>query len=113
MKEKCFYIVNLIRLLTALFLMSVCITDLYGIAQDPITYERVYTGEFLGEYQYDTLSQFKMGTIVQLVFISIYVVLVILHTCILKRRIVLWGVRVMDLILSIFIVYSLFGYIIH
>jgi hypothetical protein len=57
--NKTYLTFNIIRIFFALLYIFVCVNDLYEIKKDPETYERVYTGEFLGKYRYNSLDELK------------------------------------------------------
>ena len=79
-------IFDILRIIIGVLFTSILISDLLGITHDPITYERVYTGEFLGKMRYASLSQLKSSLILQIIITSIYLILSILHLFFLKNR---------------------------
>ena len=107
MKKKTF-IICITRILIGMLWASILITDLIGIAQDPTTYEQVYTGEFMGENRFETLHQYKTSIVLQTIFIASYMALALLHCFILRdKRIISWCLVVMDIILLVLILYPI------
>ena len=108
MNKAVFCTVNSIRILISIFFICMFISELFNIAQDPITYERVYTGEFLGKGRYESLSQLKITIIIQIIIVLIYAILTTVHIFILKnKKNIIWILRFMDIALITFIIYSL------
>jgi hypothetical protein len=106
---KISWFVNIIRLLFGIFFLLGMLLDLYGIATDPLTYERVYTGAFLGEYRYDSLYDLKLARWRDCFIAMIYLLFVILHMTKFKQnKIFTWILRIMDISLMVFIGYSLY-----
>jgi hypothetical protein len=107
--NKVYLIFNAIRIFFALLYICVGISELYEIKNDTETYERVYTGEFLGKYGYNSLDELKTSHYVSISIIIIYVLLVVLHLSKLKKwKILTWVLRIADIVVIICFVYSLY-----
>lgn len=104
------FIVNSLRIIVGSFLLMACCSDIYGIFADPVTYEHVYTGEFLGERRYDSLLQLKIYLWIQALLFALYVMFVILHLTKLRNsKVLAWTLSVADVVILIHIGYSLYG----
>ncbi len=107
------WFVNAIRLICGIFSLLVMLSDLYGVAVDPLIYERVYTGEFLGENSYQSLFHLKLFRWIQCVLIMVYLSLVILHLTKLKNcKILTWTLRIIDVFIILYIGYSVHSFLI-
>jgi len=100
---------NIARILFAVILLLSFLSDIHGIAVDPNTYEKVYTGEFLGADRYESLLQLKVSLWRNISICIVYIFLVILHLTKFKQyKIFTWFLRVVDVFVIIFIGYSLY-----
>lgn len=109
MKKTIFYSINFLRILIALILLSGFVSDIIGIASDSETYERVYTGEFLGSNSYKNLFQLQVSLWGSIIAISIYILFVILHITKLKQsKLLSWSLRIFDIIVIVIITFSIF-----
>lgn len=100
---------NIIRLAVGFSFLLFSLTDLYNINIDADTYEKVYTGEFLGEHSYESLSQLKLSRWIEAFFSISYLIFVVLHLTILKRnRVLIWALRFIDVFIVIFFIRLIF-----
>jgi uncharacterized membrane protein len=108
--NKIFYLLyNTARILFATIILLGFFSDIHGIAIDPDTYEKVYTGAFLGEYRYESLFHLKLSLWIDSLLLISYLVLVILHLTKFKQnKFLSWFLRVADLIIVSYIGYSLY-----
>lgn len=109
MKKTFFYSLNFLRILISLILLSGFVSDIIGIASDYETYERVYTGEFLGNYSYKNIFQLQVSLWSCIIAILIYILFVVLHITKLKQnKFLSWSLRIFDIIVIIIITFSIF-----
>lgn len=103
MKKYIYWSVNILRLFCGIIMIFFNFVDIDGIFTDPITYERVYTGEFLGARRYDSLLHLISHLWILLFLAYHYVVFVILHLTKLKSNVILtWLIRIADVIIIIY-----------
>ena len=98
-----------------MFYLYMVISELYYILKDPLTYERVYTGDFFGEYRFETILSLQIHYWLRFIFSIGYIIFEILHLSVLKKYNVLtWVLRIVDLFIIgyfvhfMFIFYSIF-----
>ena len=74
------------RVVVAFILVYICFSDIYYSYNDPLTYERVYTGEFLGINKSGSLLQFRMECLIQGAIFAIYALCSMLSISIWKQK---------------------------
>ncbi|RHJ83932.1 hypothetical protein DW103_06480 [Parabacteroides sp. AM08-6] len=73
------------------------------MAKYSMVYEKVYTGEFLGEWRFDSLLNLQLFSCFECLMSIIYLVLEFLHLTRLKGNVILvWFLRAIDIFLVIF-----------
>jgi len=108
-KKTLFFLYNIARILFAVILLVGFLSDIYGIAVDSDTYEKVYTGEFLGADRYESLLQLKIFLWRNVFICIIYIFWVILHLTKYKHsKILTWFLRIVDVFIVTYIGYSLY-----
>ena len=104
-----YYATNSIRILVGLFFLLFFLSELYDIAVNAETYEKVYTGVFLGENRYESLFLLKKTIWIYNFITTIYLLLIILHLTKFKRsKPLTWFLRIIDVFIIIRIGYSLY-----
>lgn len=105
-----FYSYNIIRILFSIFILFVCFSELYNIGKDPLTYEKVYTGEFLGGYGFESLCKLKLFRIFEGFSFLIYLLLVVFHLTIFrKNNIITCLLRISDIFIIIYFTYIIYS----
>lgn len=95
---------NIIRGIIALSILIISGSDLYSMMKDPLIYERVYLGDFLGKYSFESLFELRLFRLSEAVFAIGYLLLVILYSSYLKDNIfIMWFLRVIDVLVIIYI----------
>lgn len=99
---------NAIRLCIVAFLLLGFLHDIHGISVDSDTYEKVYTGEFLGEFRYDSLRQLRATLWCDVSFSIIYIILVIAHLAIYRRNaLITWSLLIIDIFIVSYFCYMM------
>ena len=100
-----YFSLNIFRIIVGLFLLLIFLSELHSIFLDPITYERVYTGEFFGEDNFKTLYHLILSNCIYCGVAFIYLIFVILHLTKLKEwKILTWTLRIIDVIIAIVLI---------
>lgn len=79
-------IYNILRIMISLLFIYIIASDLYEIFLDPVTYEAVYTGAFLGKNKFKTLYHLILSDCIEIVAFLIYLFISILHFYSLKNK---------------------------
>ena len=75
----CYTCYNIIRIIAGSILAFLSLLELWGIAEDPGTYQRVYTGEMMGDIGHGSLDQLIVHRLVQAIMSMGYIYIVALH----------------------------------
>jgi len=109
MNKATFYTANTIRVLIGVLFLLIFVSDLYSIFLDPDTYDKVYTGEFLGEGRFKTLYHLILSHCIAIGTVFIYLIFVVLHLTKLNDwKMLTWVLRVIDIIIALVLI----GYVI-
>jgi len=101
--------INTIRIIVGILLLLAFVSELHEIFLYPITYERVYTGEFMEKDRFNTLYHLILSNCIYSCIAFIYLLFVLLHLTKLKEwKILTWILRVLDVVLLVII-----GYMLH
>ncbi len=73
-------IINILRTLFAFLMIVMNISDIIGIGIDPVTYDAVYTGEFMGKFRFESLKDLIQHRWFTTVKAYIYIYTVFLYT---------------------------------
>ena len=108
-KQMIYILYNFFRIIASALLIVIFIGELYNISMDPITYEKVYTGEFLGKFRFEDLKNLKAIRYSELFLSIVYITFEISHLTILKKSIFLtWILRIVDVLIISFLLYNLY-----
>lgn len=108
-KRVILLVIKIARVTIGVFLLWLFLDELHNIGIDSDTYEKVYTGEFLGEFRYESLNHYKLEIVQIIIFMSIYVLVAFLcFTKIKRMRFFPYIVILIDLCLIIYIGYSVY-----
>lgn len=95
---------NILRGIVAVCFLLISSSDLYFMMKDPLIYERVYLGDFLGKYSFESLFELRLFRLGEVVFALVYLLLVIIHSSYLKENVFIkWLLRVIDVLVIIYI----------
>jgi hypothetical protein len=103
-----YYIYNAIRICIVIFLLFGFLSDIHEMTIDPDTYDKVYTGEFLGRFSYDSLWHLKVALWRNVSFALIYVITLIMHLTMYKRStLIAWLLLIVDIFVVLYFCYMM------
>lgn len=108
-KRVIILMVNYLRVIVGLLLLCLFLGELYSVNSEPDIYEKVYTGEFLGDQRYESLASLKFEIIYIIIFATVYLLITFLcFTKIKNTKRFPYILTLADICMIFFIGYSLY-----